>query len=155
MANKGAGWTKLYPLVDVIDIIPEADRFDEDKYVKIYMEKYGVGNVRGGSYVQVVLPEWQRLSLDRELATAKGTCFQCGSFGHYIDDCPSNKKNQGAARNIVREIAPVRRSRKPVNPFEESTPIQKKENNCFRCGRDGHWAGTCYAKTHANGSRLD
>ena len=26
---------------------------------------------------------------------------------------------------------------------------------CHRCGRQGHWASTCYARTHANGTDLD
>jgi hypothetical protein len=35
----------------------KGDKFDEDKYVFKYMEKYGIENVRGGCFSQVVLPE--------------------------------------------------------------------------------------------------
>lgn len=72
--NHGAGWTKIYQPVDVLEIISPADRFDEDKYTKIYMEKYGIENVRGGSYTQMVLPNFQLESLTLELKTASGAC---------------------------------------------------------------------------------
>ena len=29
-----------------------------------------------------------------------------------------------------------------------------KSNVCFRCGRSGHWADDCFAKTHINGTYL-
>ena len=34
----------------------------------------------------------------------------------------------------------------------ELTP---KTGDCYRCGRPGHWAVSCYAKTHLNGTDLD
>ena len=40
----------------VVEIQKGGDRYDEDKLVKKYMSKYGVNNVRGGSYCKVNLP---------------------------------------------------------------------------------------------------
>jgi hypothetical protein len=34
----------------------------------------------------------------------------------------------------------------------ELTP---KTGPCYRCGRDGHWASSCYARTHMNGVELE
>lgn len=34
----------------------------------------------------------------------------------------------------------------------ELTP---KTGPCYRCGRDGHWASSCYARTHMNGTELE
>jgi hypothetical protein len=56
-SSNGSEWTKLYKPIKIIEIIPDCDNYDEDKYTKIYMDKYGINNVRGGSYVQIELNE--------------------------------------------------------------------------------------------------
>jgi hypothetical protein len=56
-SSNGSEWTKLYKPIKIIEIIPNCDNYDEDKYTKIYMDKYGIDNVRGGSYVQIELNE--------------------------------------------------------------------------------------------------
>ena len=33
--------------------------------------------------------------------------------------------------------------------------LQSAGGPCYRCGRTGHWASSCYAKTHINGNDLD
>ena len=54
-SSNGSEWTKLYKPLNIIDIIPNCDNYDEDKYTKIYMDKFGIDNVRGGIYVQIEL----------------------------------------------------------------------------------------------------
>ena len=51
----GSEFTKKYPLQEIYQIIPECDKYDEDKYVKKYMDKYGIENVRGGTYSRLEL----------------------------------------------------------------------------------------------------
>ena len=51
--SEGSGWTKMYNPIKILEIIPNCDDYDEDKYTKIYMDKYGIDNVRGGSYTSV------------------------------------------------------------------------------------------------------
>src|SRR5262245_57709592 len=78
LSGDGAAYTKLYKPVDLLDFVENADKFDEDKYVLRYMEKYGVDNVRGGSYAQLVLSPAQRASVEQQLRNANDLCLRCG-----------------------------------------------------------------------------
>lgn len=83
----GAEWTKLHVPIEVIQIITPADEFEEDKQTKIYMDKYGIDNVRGGSYCEINLSNNQIYCLKKEIATAKGLCFRCNQAGHLAKTC--------------------------------------------------------------------
>lgn len=39
-------------------------------------------------------------------------------------------------------------------PPKPSKPPKPSRRLCFRCGRSGHFVGSCYAKTHLDGTRL-
>jgi hypothetical protein len=73
-SGEGSRWTKKYPPVRIHKRIQNPDSFDEDKYTKIYMAKYGIENVRGGSYCQLELPEYSLTALKKELKTAIASC---------------------------------------------------------------------------------
>lgn len=87
--KKGLGtkWTKLYKPVKIIEHFETNDKFEEDKYTKKYMDKYGIDNVRGGSYSNTTLNEWQIKALNHELKTSNDLCFNCGKPGHFASNC--------------------------------------------------------------------
>ena len=132
----GPAWTKKYKPVAVEEIIRNASPFDEDRYTKEYMSKYGVDKVRGGAYCQINLDDSQIEAINRETRGVKDLCSKCGRAGHFAKNC----------------YATTDTSRSKIQYEEPST---RKEGACYRCGRKGHYSPDCYAKTHSNGYTLD
>lgn len=71
--GEASAWTKLNKPLEIVDFKFNADKFDTDLYVKKYMDKYGISNVRGGSYTSIRLPTEKYNLLREELATANMT----------------------------------------------------------------------------------
>lgn len=84
----GSAWTKKYPPLKLLDLIPDCDHFDEDKYTKVYMNKYGINNVRGGSFCQIELDKITYEMLEKMIFSATDKCYLCGEEGHFINNCP-------------------------------------------------------------------
>ena len=89
--SAGSEFTKKYPPEEIYQIIPECDKYDEDKYVKKYMDKYGIDNVRGGSYSKLEITTEEKQFIQKELWGANDLCFLCGG-DHFVKDCPHNQK---------------------------------------------------------------
>ena len=56
--SNGSEWTKMYKPLSILEIKPNCDDYDEDKITRQYMDKYGINNVRGGSFVSVKLDKY-------------------------------------------------------------------------------------------------
>ena len=56
-----SSWTKIYKPIKLIELIPNCDDYDEDKYTRIYINKYGTNNVRGGSYNSIILNQTKKM----------------------------------------------------------------------------------------------
>jgi predicted GIY-YIG superfamily endonuclease len=172
----GSAWTKKFRPTKVVELIPNCDDYDEDKYTKKYMAKYGIENVRGGSYVQTELSEFHTEALKMEIWAANDRCMQCGREGHFVKDCYA--KTDISGNRIEYEES-------SDDECEEEESFDKecewcceycdrtfttafgcgvhekfcKEKNsrqdtCYRCGREGHYATTCYASKHIKGYYL-
>jgi predicted GIY-YIG superfamily endonuclease len=87
LKGEGSAWTKKYRPVGVERIVSNANAFDEDRYTKEYMSKYGIENVRGGSYCEVTLDDFQIEALQVEIWGANNKCKRCGRSGHFVKDC--------------------------------------------------------------------
>lgn len=89
--SEGSGWTKMYNPIKILEIIPNCDDYDEDKYTKIYMDKYGIDNVRGGSYTSIKLDATTKKHLEKSSNSTNDRCFKCGKEGHFAIECPVTK----------------------------------------------------------------
>jgi predicted GIY-YIG superfamily endonuclease len=163
----GSEWTKKYRPIKVVEVIPDADQFDEDKHTKKYMKKYGIDKVRGGTYTQMELPEYSILALEKELCSASDLCFRCNRPGHFANQCYASTKADGSPlfddseeevcwccghcdKEFHTKYEAELHERK-CQKYVEKVPKRQK---CFRCGRDGHYANECYASSHITGKRL-
>lgn len=89
--GKGAAWTSKFPPLAVIEVRVCNSPFEEDMVTKEYMAKFGVDNVRGGSYVKIVLDSVQVEAITRELLSISDACKTCGKFDHFMSECNFKK----------------------------------------------------------------
>jgi hypothetical protein len=181
--SNGSAWTKKYKPIKVIELLPDCDDYDEDKYTKKYMAKYGIENVRGGSYVQTELSEFHIEALKMEIRAANDLCTQCGSEEHFAKDCKKDEcwetdnsdeyetdsdeyktDSDEYETDDSDEYEEVWCCENCGKEFEEEYKCEyhekycnKKANDnviCFRCGREGHYSTSCYASKHIKGYYL-
>jgi len=121
---KGCAWTKKHKPISLLETVEDADDYDEDKYVRIYMDRYGIDNVRGGSFSSVKLNKTTINNLVRMSLGTNDKCFRCGSSSHFFKDCPEN----------------IKKVKKTYNKYAA------KNATCYKCGRKGHYANRCRKK---------
>ena len=126
--NNGSAWTKKYKPINIIELIPNCDEYDEDKFTIKYMKLHGIDNVRGGSFCQVELDEENTKTINRMINGSTDKCYNCNSNEHYINQCPNNNNNK-----FIKLV---------------------KESICERCERTGHNIDDCYASTDKNGDEI-
>ena len=137
--NSGSYWTKKYKPLKILETIQSNNKMDEDKYTKKYMLLYGIEKVRGGSYTEIILPEYKLKCLQDELCTMNDLCFRCKRTGHFANQCY-------AKTTVDRDL---------IECEDESYDSIENYTSCDRCGRNGHSTYQCYAKKTVDGISTD
>lgn len=150
----GSSWTKKYKPIKLLELIPNCDDYDEDKYTKIYMDKYGINNVRGGSYTSIKLDKNTIDHLNKCSDSVNDKCFKCGESGHFANDCDNSDSENidiWCCEYCDKEFLDIKKCE-----YHEEICNKKYKNcyNCYRCGREGHFADSCYASKHIDGYYL-
>ena len=108
--GSGSAWTSRHKPLELFKVIENVSPFDEDKFTKEYMSLYGIDNVRGGSYTQIILPEEQKKLIQREIWSMKNLCNNCGSSEHWVRNCTT-------INNIVEEKPIIQINKEAITDF--------------------------------------
>jgi hypothetical protein len=90
--SDGSEWTKIYKPIKILELIPDCDEYDEDKYTRKYMDKFGIDNVRGGSFCQISLSPEVISMLEKMKKTVNDECYNCGQKGHLASNCTEKQE---------------------------------------------------------------
>lgn len=152
--SNGASWTSVHKPIDILDVIPNCDEYDEDKYTIWMMNKYGIDNVRGGSFSKVKLEKEMINILQKMITSSNDKCFKCGEKGHFVKYC---KNRNMPIYNEDEEKEDDIYSDSSDDIFDDdmsdddTTDGSYRYKSCTRCGRKGHYKSKCYAKRHVKG----
>lgn len=90
-SEQGSSWTKSYKPIKVISQIPSTDAFDEEKYTLLAMDRYGIDNVRGGSYCRLILSKHEIEKAQQIIYSICDKCYRCGEQKHTASECDDIK----------------------------------------------------------------
>jgi hypothetical protein len=160
--SNGSEWTRLYKPLKVHKIYEDCDDFDEDKYTIMYMEEYGIMNVRGGSFCQVKLDEESIRIIKKMIRGSTDKCFICGSHNHFINNCYYKDTYYEKNKHTNHLTMKCYRCEKKGHHFKDcystaypdGTYINDDKIKCTRCKRFGHNHRDCFSKTSVDGKYL-
>jgi len=90
--SSGSEYTKKYKPIRLYELIPDCDDYDEDKYTLKYIKKFGIDNVRGGSFCEFNISKEYIATINKMINSSNNNCFICGLKDHFAKDCKKYKK---------------------------------------------------------------
>jgi len=145
-SGKGAAWTRIHKPIKIQEIKKNVGKFDEDSTTLELMDKYGIENVRGGTYSNPNLKDYQIEEINEKISHSNDQCMRCGRKGHFVAKCYAKTHTNGSNLDDAED------EDIEEDEFED---FSNEIGVCFRCGRKGHFANRCFAKTDRNGYEFE
>lgn len=99
----GSAWTIKYKPIKLIELIAGCDNFDEDKYTLKYMEKFGIENVRGGSFCHIKLSQ-ENINTINKMITSSNKSIDNDINKSKYDDYLGKFNNMQKVNNEIIEL---------------------------------------------------
>jgi Zinc knuckle len=104
------------------------------------MDKYGIDNVRGGSFCSINLASEQMNVIKSMINSGNDKCFRCGNSGHLANECSLLYNKNIPQLSVTSSL---------------TQSIKQNNDKCYKCGRDGHYKTDCYAKKDISGKGIN
>lgn len=82
-------WTRMHKPIKIMKIFKNCNFYDTDKNTIEMMSKYGINNVRGGSFYETNFSSRKIEILEKLVQKNSDVCIYCGEKNH-SDECPQN-----------------------------------------------------------------
>jgi len=116
--GNGSAFTKKYKPVHIYSLERDVSIFLEDTRTLEFMYKYGINNVRGGCYPNILLSGSQYREIESKIRWATGKCSVCGSSDHLMNQCNSNRDK--ATMSTINARMLIMNRNRPVMNFKET-----------------------------------
>tara|TARA_Y100000588_G_scaffold272329_1_gene288153 strand:- start:266 stop:895 length:630 start_codon:yes stop_codon:yes gene_type:complete len=166
IGGEGAKWTEKYPPVrgkEIVSYQSNLHLIDEDRITLETMFEYGIQNVRGGKWCQIVLPKKTVRNLEKEMKKMSSKPRKTKSrpeIGEYYKKKAMKKKTRN--REKVIRCNGIRKDGNPCRQvvgkkgeycqYHSDQKRGRKRVICAKCNRVGHESKDCYAKTRVAGT---
>lgn len=144
-------WVQTNRPLNILKIYYDCNYNEIDDYTVIYMNKYGIDNVRGGNFTKYILFDDDYIKIANHtknlIKKNKDKFYKIFNETDIFtcNYCKKNIDNEKAKEYHENYFCDIRKN----------NLMLEKDKPCFRCKRYGHSSYYCYVKTDIDGNEIN